>query len=199
MNPVFFRDSSEFRAWLEQHHSQAKECWVGLQKKSKSRAVTFTYADALELALCYGWIDGKLMSVDDQSYMIRFTPRKANSTWSNKNLKMVEELLKSGMMQPAGLAIYEKRNHEKTERYLTLRASAAFSKELEAELKENPEAHTWFRRQSEGYQRISTYWIMSAKQDATREKRMKILIDCSASGLKIPLLRSDSGHKRRNP
>ncbi|MBW6489722.1 MAG: YdeI/OmpD-associated family protein [Lentimicrobium sp.] len=198
MSPVFFRDSSEFRAWLEQNHSHAKEVWVGLLKKRKGHTLAFSYSDALELALCYGWIDGKLMSVDDASYMIRFTPRRADSIWSNKNLKKVGELIKAEMMQPSGKAIYEKRNPEKTESYLNQCANSVFSREMQDELEENPKAHAWFLRQSESYRKICIFWIMRAKQEATRQKRMKILIDCPALGLKIPLLRNDSGHKKGN-
>jgi len=195
MVPVFFREGSEFLNWLEINHSHEKELWLGFLKKQKGQTPGFTYPEAVEIALCYGWIDGKTMSVDDKTYKIRFTPRRADSVWSNINIKRVEELMKAGLMQPSGIAIFEKRNLKKNYNYTADRANATLSKEFEAELKAHPKAYSFFMSRSNSYRNTSIYWIIRAKQEATRERRLRILIDCCEEGIKIPLLRTNSEKK----
>lgn len=197
MEPMFFTGPEEFRGWLENYHDKAVELWVGFYKKVKGKPNQFDYPGSVEIALCYGWIDGLTKSVDSYSYKVRFTPRKPNSNWSLINIKRVEELKLAGLMQAAGLAAYERRKPEKTGIYSFERNAAILTVELEAELKENKQAWQYFSSRSTSYKKTCLHWIMSAKQETTRNKRLRVLIQNSAAGLKIPLLRSNSDHKKQ--
>jgi uncharacterized protein YdeI (YjbR/CyaY-like superfamily) len=196
MEQLFFTGPDEFLGWLENNHTTARELWVCLYKKVKGEARGLDYRSAVEIALCYGWIDGKTQSIDQESYKIRFTPRKPDSVWSLINIKRVEELKAAGLMQPAGLAAFEKRKPEKSGIYSFEREVATLTSEMEQEFRENQRAWAYFTGSSPYYRKTCIYWITSAKQDITKEKRLRVLIDCSAAGFRIPLLRNDSGHKR---
>jgi uncharacterized protein YdeI (YjbR/CyaY-like superfamily) len=113
------------------------------------------------------------------------------------NIKRVEELMRAGLMQPSGIAIFEKRNPEKTDNYTADRSKAKLSPELEAELIEHPKAYSFFISRSETYKNTCVYWIMRAKQEATRKRRLEILIDSSEEGLKIPQLRTEKAPKKQ--
>jgi len=196
MDVVFFTGSEEFIGWLENFHLQATELWLGFYKKRKGVTAGFDYKSAVETALCYGWIDGKTQSIDLLSYKVRFTPRKTNSNWSLINIKRVEELTSAGLMHPSGLKAFENRKPEKSGVYSFEREHSILTSEMEAELKENKPAWQYFTSRSPGYKKTCLHWIMSAKQEVTRTKRLRILIDSSASGLRIPLLRNDSGQQK---
>ncbi len=196
MEATFFLNSDEFRGWLENFHDKATELWVGFYKKQKGQIQGFDYPGSVETALCYGWIDGKTQSIDQYTYKIRFTPRKPQSIWSNINIKRVEKLTEAGLMHPAGLSAFEKRKPEKSGIYSFEQPLNSLPPDMESELRENRKAWTFFISSTSAYKKTSIYWIMSAKQESTRLKRLRVLLDCSSAGLKIPILRTISGHKK---
>lgn len=188
MKPVFFTTPSDFRKWLKKNHDSAKELWVGYYKKD-SGIPSITWPQSVDEALCFGWIDGIRKSVDAISYMIRFTPRRPKSNWSAINIRRVKELKKSGLMQPAGLAAFEKREEHRSEIYSFERKALALDKKYETQFKKNKKAWTFFGSMPPSYRKPAMWWIMSAKQKETRLKRLEQLIKDSASGLKIKELR----------
>lgn len=178
---TYFKSAAEFRRWLEKNHARKTELWVGFYKKGAAKK-GITYQEALDQALCYGWIDGILKRVDDESYTHRFTPRKAKSTWSKVNSKRVGELKKLGLMQPAGLAAFQRRTRENAGIYVhenrPVPLSAVFAKRLRA----SREAWAFFQQQTPSYRKLATAWVMSAKREETRERRLAALIEDSARG-----------------
>lgn len=188
MKPTFFPSQADFREWLEKNHDRIPELWVGLQKTGSPQP-GLQYKQALDEALCFGWIDGVRKSIDAHRWTIRFTPRKPRSIWSAINLRRVEELKALGLMRPSGLAAFEGRDPTRQNQYSfeqqqPLRLSAAYAKQLRA----NEKARAFFESQAPYYQRTSSFWVMSAKKEETRVKRLGVLIECSAKGKKIPLL-----------
>jgi len=184
----FFASPADFRKWLERHHGSAAELWVGFYRKGTGRP-SITWPESVAEALCFGWIDGVRQSLGEDSYRIRFTPRRPGSTWSAVNLKLVEALLAAGRMQPAGLAAYEARDPERQRQYSYERAQTALSPEYAAALQRNRAAWRFFQAQPPYYQRQAIGWIMSARRDATRAKRLQALITDSAAGNRVPPLR----------
>jgi uncharacterized protein YdeI (YjbR/CyaY-like superfamily) len=185
--PTFYATPDEWRAWLEEHHAGAREHWVGFHKRGSSRP-SITWREAVDQALCFGWIDGVRKSVDESSYMIRFTPRKRSSRWSLVNVARVEELTAAGLMRPAGLAAFAARTDVGTYSY-EQRNEAAFDAERERRLRENAAAWRWFSAQPPGYRRTATHWVMSAKREETRDRRLAALIEDSAAGRPVAPLR----------
>jgi uncharacterized protein YdeI (YjbR/CyaY-like superfamily) len=186
--PIFFATPEEFRAWLEEHHETAGELIVGFYKKGSGRP-SITWPESVEQALCFGWIDGVRRGIDDESYSIRFTPRKARSTWSAVNVAKVEELEQRGLMRPAGLRAYAARTPERTGIYShERRAAAKFPPELEQRFRADAPAWEWFQGRAPGYRRTATHWVISAKKEETRLRRLQTLIDCSAEGRTVPPL-----------
>ncbi len=186
--PKFFPSPAEWRAWLERHHADAEELWVGFYKRDSGRP-SITWPESVDGALCFGWIDGVRKSLDASSYMIRFTPRKPRSTWSAINIRRVRELKKSGLMHPAGLAAYKKREGDKSAIYAyEQRKAAKLPPEFEKQFRKNADAWRFFQSQAPWYRRTSSYWVISAKREETRARRLATLIDCSARGQKIPSL-----------
>ena len=187
MKVKHFKSPAEFRAWLEKHHATERELWVGYYKKSTGRP-SMTWPESVEQALCFGWIDGVRRSVDEDSYTIRFTPRKATSIWSAINLRKVKELVESGHMRPAGLAIYEARRDKEHTGY----SMAALTTELDPKyaklMRKNAAAWKFYQAQPPGYRKMVTHWVTSAKQEATRMARLEILMTHSARGERIPRL-----------
>jgi uncharacterized protein YdeI (YjbR/CyaY-like superfamily) len=174
-----------FRAWLEQHHATDQELWVGFYKKDSGRP-SITWPESVDEALCFGWIDGVRKSIDDESYMIRFTPRKPSSTWSAVNIKRVGELAEQGRMHPAGLAAFARRTEAKSGIYAyENRDSAALEAADEQQFRANAQAWDFFQAQPPGYRKTAIWWVVSAKQEATRRKRLATLIDDSAHGRTI--------------
>lgn len=182
---IFFKDPEEFSNWLE-NNPEAREVWVGYFRKSTGRA-SLTWSTSVDVALCFGWIDGIRKSIDKQSYKIRFTPRKVNSVWSAVNVKKVKVLIKSGKMKPAGMHVFENRNDEQG--YSSEQRNASLAKEYEEQFKENSQAWLFFSNLAPFYKRESIWWVMSAKREETRIRRLRILIASSEAGLKIPNLR----------
>ncbi len=186
---VFFATPAEFREWLEKHHASEVELSVGFYKRASGKP-SMTWPESVDAALCYGWIDGVRNSIDEASYRIRFTPRKPTSTWSAINVKRVNELTRSGLMRPAGLKAYEARKRDKTGIYAyEQRKHTTLSPAYEKQFRANRKAWEFFQSQPPWYQRTAAYWVISAKQEQTRQKRLAELIRDSAAGLAIKHLR----------
>jgi uncharacterized protein YdeI (YjbR/CyaY-like superfamily) len=183
MNPTFFKSAAAFRAWLAKHHGAA-ELWVGFYRKASGKK-GLTYPEAVDAALCFGWIDGVKKRVDEDSYTHRFTPRTAGSIWSAVNTRRATELVALGLMAPPGLEAFERRDRAKTKLYSYENRPSAFDAEIERAFKANGAAWTFFRAQPPGYQKILTFWVMSAKRDETRRRRLAALIKSSAEGVRI--------------
>ena len=193
MKPVFFATPEEFGAWLEAHHETEAELLVGFHKKG-SGTPSMTWPESVEQALRFGWIDGVRRSLDAESYTIRFTPRKRTSNWSEINVATVERLKAQGLMAPAGLRAFEARTPERTGIYSFERRQAAdLPGEFEERFKANATAWEWFSSRPPGYRRTATHWVISAKREETRERRLQTLIDCSAQGRTVPPLTRPGG------
>ena len=188
MKPRFFATAANWRAWLEEHHATAPEVVVGFYRKG-SRKPSVTWPEAVDQALCFGWIDGIRRRIDDESYSNRFTPRRRASNWSVINVKRVRELRALGLMRPAGLAAFEAREDARTGQYSYEQAGRELEPELEARLRANAEAWRYWQAQPAGYRRTVSHWITSAKQPATRERRLASLIEDSAAGRPIKPMR----------
>jgi len=184
MGATFFISQDEFHRWLEANHHQTQEIIIGFYK-TKSSHKGITYPQALDEALAYGWIDGVRKSIDDDSYQIRWTPRKPGSIWSAVNIKRVAELTALGLMQPSGLKTFEARKPEKSGLYSHENRPQTFDAAQENIFRENPAAWEFFQAQAPSYQRTSIWWVVSAKQEKTRLKRLAELIDYSAKGRRM--------------
>ncbi len=184
-----FDSPPAFRAWLREHHATREHLWVGYWKKH-TRRPSITWEESVDEALCFGWIDGIRKRVDDESYTIRFTPRRTGSTWSRRNIDRYHALQSTGRIEPPGAAAFAMRTEENSGRYsfeqdprLTLTDSYL------ARLRSNTDAWADWQARPPGYRKRVTHWIMSAKQEATRERRLTILIEDSAAGRKVKPLR----------
>jgi uncharacterized protein YdeI (YjbR/CyaY-like superfamily) len=186
--PLFFPSLSAWRAWLKKHHADTEELWVGFYKQDSGRP-SITWPESVDGALCFGWIDGVRKSIDDISYRIRFTPRRPRSVWSAINVRRATELSTLGLMHPAGLAAFERRDGQRSEIYsYEQRKNAKLSPVFEKHFRAQPDAWKFFRAQAPWYQRTSTYWVISAKKEETRLKRLAVLVDHSKRQRKIPPL-----------
>ncbi len=187
MNPKFFKTPSDFRKWLEAYHSTAKELWVGFYKKNSGKP-SITWPESVDEALCFGWIDGIRKNIDEESYQIRFSPRKPRSIWSAVNIRNAERLIKEGRMQPAGLKAYEARTANRSGIYAYEQRSPELVEPYLGNLKRNRKAWEFFQAQPLGYRKTINWWIVSAKKEETRLKRLEQLIEESAAGHRIGLL-----------
>ena len=178
-DPKFFPTPAHFRSWLERHHATATELLVGFYKRGSGKP-SITWPESVDQALCFGWIDGVRKGVDDDSYTIRFTPRKKNSIWSAVNIKRANELIELGLMRTAGLRAFEARDEARSRIYSYERAAAAFSPDDEKRFRANRAAWKWFNEQPPGYRKQLTYYVTSAKKPETRLRRLEILIAASA-------------------
>ena len=195
MKPTYFSTPELWRAWLETHHATATELLVGFYKTSTGKP-SITWPQSVDEALCFGWIDGVRRSLGELAYTIRFTPRKPTSIWSAVNVAKVAELRKVGKMRPAGEAAFAKRTDARTGVYSFERKEAATLTPAQASLlAATPKAHAWFTSQAPSYQRAAIHWVVSAKQEATRDRRLATLIGDSAAGRKIPPLATPSKKK----
>jgi uncharacterized protein YdeI (YjbR/CyaY-like superfamily) len=189
MTTKFFATPKEFRRWLAKHHADTAELWVGFHKKDTGRP-SITWPESVDEALCVGWIDGLRKRIDADSYMIRFTPRKSGSIWSAVNTRRAHELIKEGRMSPSGLRAFEGRDPKKTNLYsFEQRKAAQLQPAFEKRFKANSGAWKFFQSQPDGYRRVAIFYVMSAKQEITRARRLDTLIRDSAAGLRIGLLR----------
>lgn len=171
MTPIFFTNQAGFRKWLIKNHKKETELLVGFYKKKSGRA-NMTWSQSVDEALCFGWIDGVRRSIDNDSYCIRFTPRRATSTWSAVNIKKVRELIKRGLMQPAGIEIYKNRREEKSRVASYESEPKQLDKNLIIRFKENSIAWEFFNKQALSYQKAIVHWIMTAKQETTKLARL---------------------------
>ncbi len=185
--PRFFRFQTEWRAWLEENHAKSDECLVGFHKVATGKG-GLTYKQALDEALCFGWIDA-VRGGGKETWTIRFTPRKLKSIWSAINIRRMEELKASGLVHAAGLAAYEKRDPRRQKRYSHENRDARLAPDQERQFRANRKAWTNFKRMIPSYRHPAIWWVMSAKQEATRERRLATLIEDSAAGRKIKPLR----------
>ena len=189
VRPRFFSSPDQFRAWLEDNHDDEMEVLVGYYRKRTGRP-SLTWAESVDEALCFGWIDGVRRGIDDASYSIRFTPRTPRSTWSAVNIKRVGELVEEGRMTEAGLAAFERRTEDRSRIYSHERREAAkLEPEQEARFRANDAAWEWFQGQAPFYRRQALHWVVSAKRPETRERRLAALIEDSAAGEKVKPLR----------
>ena len=184
MTPIFFPTQSDFRQWLEENHDRKSELLVGFYKVGSGKP-SLTWPQSVDQALCFGWIDGVRKSIDGDSYCIRFTPRKEKSIWSAVNIKKVAELTKQGLMQPTGIAAFEKREESKSRIYAYEKAPVKLDAEFERKLKANQEAWSFFASQAPWYRKTVIHWIMSARQETTKISRLEKLIKASEIGRKI--------------
>lgn len=185
---TFFANPGEFRQWLEENHDSAAELWVGFYKKGSGKP-SITWPESVDQALCYGWIDGVRKSIDDQSYAIRFTPRRKASIWSSVNLKRAQELVALGLMRPAGLKAFAERDEQKSKQYSFEREQVELGESHEAEFRANAGAWEFFQSQPPSYRKPAIWWVISAKQETTRRRRLETLIADSAAGRRIAPLR----------
>jgi uncharacterized protein YdeI (YjbR/CyaY-like superfamily) len=188
MEPRFFATPDDFRGWLKEHHATATELLVGFHKKRTGRA-SMTWTESVREALCFGWIDGIRRSLGDESYTIRFTPRRPGSVWSSINVRHVEELIREGRMTRAGLAAYEAWKPERTGIYaFEQRHSARLAREDEERFRADATAWAFFQAQPPSYRQTAVYWVVSAKREETRARRLARLIDDSAAGRRLAQL-----------
>jgi uncharacterized protein YdeI (YjbR/CyaY-like superfamily) len=184
MKPKFFRSAAEFRIWLKQHHAKAEELYVGFHKR-KSGKPSITWPEAVDQALCYGWIDGLRKSIDDTRYVIRFTPRRPGSVWSAINVQRVKELNRLGEMRAAGLKAFKALKTSRVYSY-EQRHTAALSRADEQTFRADKKAWAFFQDQAPWYRRMALWWIVSAKRDETKHRRLAKLMECSRQGQIIP-------------
>ena len=185
--PKFFTTPEQFRAWLEKNHATADELEIGFHKKGSGKK-SITYAEALDEALCFGWIDGVRRRLDETSYQQRFTPRRARSIWSLVNVKHVERLKKAGRMHAAGLAAFEQRDPKRTGIYAFENAPRELSGEYEKEFRKVKGAWEYFQTYPPYLKKTVSYWVTSAKKEETRAKRLRRLIESCAKGERIGVL-----------
>jgi uncharacterized protein YdeI (YjbR/CyaY-like superfamily) len=182
VEPRFFATAADLRAWLEAHHADTGELLVGFYKKGSGRP-SITWPESVDEALCFGWIDGIRRRIDDESYSIRFTPRRPRSIWSAVNIKRAGELIAEGRMTPAGLAAFEARDEERSAMYsYEQRHAAALDADQEARLRADAAVWEWFQGRPPSFRRAAIYWITSAKKPETRERRLGQLIEAASEG-----------------
>jgi len=187
MEATFFPNQADFRKWLEKNHQSETELLVGFYKVG-SKKPSMTWSESVNQALCFGWIDGVRRSCDTESYTIRFTPRKKDSIWSGINIKKVEMLTKSGLMQPAGIAAFQKRSESKSRIYSFEQEKMEFSETFEKQFKSNKRAWDFFHSQAPSYIKTAIHVVMSPKNEATRKKWLDQLIQDSENGKRLERL-----------
>ena len=190
MKPTFFPTPADFRKWFEKHHDTTAELLVGFYKKGSGKP-SISWPESVDEALCFGWIDGVRRSIDAESYSIRFTPRRARSIWSNVNTKRVAELTKQGRMHASGLEAFKARDPKRSGIYAfeQRQKDQELDPALEAKIRKNKKAWAFFQAQPPGYRRLMSVYVMSAKKEETRLRRLARLIDDSAAGQRVGILK----------
>lgn len=184
MKPTFFPTPNAFRKWLEKNHETKTELLVGFYKRDSGKP-SITWPESVDCALSFGWIDGVRHRIDDDSYTIRFTPRRRGSIWSAVNIKRVAELEKEGLMTDAGRRAFEARDEKKSAIYAYEKAPQTLPPEMEKKFRANKKAWAWYSEQAPWYRRVTTHWVVSAKKEETRERRLATLIEDSAQERRI--------------
>jgi uncharacterized protein YdeI (YjbR/CyaY-like superfamily) len=185
LKPTYFLEPAEFRAWLERHHDEADELPLGFYKKGSGRS-GITWREAVDEALCFGWIDSRANRVDEHRYTIRFTPRRKGSNWSEVNIKRVGELKRLGLMHASGLAAFKARTKDRSGVYsYEQRHKASLTAAHQKRFRANKKAWAFFKTSPPGYRASATWWVVSAKKEETRERRLATLIDDSEKERKI--------------
>ncbi|MGD2070784.1 MAG: YdeI/OmpD-associated family protein [Gemmatimonadota bacterium] len=188
MDPEFFADAEELRAWLRRNHATRDECWIGLHRKGTGRP-SVTWSQLVDELICFGWIDGLRRSLDDERWAIRVTPRREGSRWSPRNVRRARALIEDGRMEPPGLRAFAAADLEETRRSSAVREDAELGEEFEAEFRAHEAAWAFWRSESPSYRRTATAWVVTAKREATRRRRLATLIRDSANGRRIGPLR----------
>jgi uncharacterized protein YdeI (YjbR/CyaY-like superfamily) len=183
MKIIFFKTQKELHSWLSKNHNKATELFIGFYKKGTGKK-SITYPEALDEALCFGWIDGVRKSLDEKSYMIRYTPRKKGSVWSAVNINRINELIKSGTVHESGLKTFTERDRKRQKIYSYENKAKNLSKEFEDLFRRNKIAWENFIKMAPSYKRTVSYWVMNAVKDETKLRRLKELIEVSAKGEK---------------
>jgi len=197
IKPQYFTSMKKFHRWLDQNHVTVTELWVGFYKKASCKT-SITYPEALDEALCFGWIDGIRRRVDGDSYTIRFTPRRSDSTWSKVNIKRMTELIALGRVTPTGLTAFAVRKPEKSGAYSYENRPQQFSAEYEQKLRARKRAWDFFQSQPPYYRRTACAWVMSAKREETRLHRLATLIEDSANERRIGVIGGGAQTSERN-
>jgi len=190
IEPTFFPTPSDFRAWLEVHHTDTDMLWVGYYKKATGKP-SVTWEETVDEALCYGWIDGIRRSLGEEAYVIRFTPRKPKSVWSGRNIKRVEALKAEGRMTKAGLEAYAHKGVHEDSGYAVGDRPMELPKAMIVEFKKNAEAWAFYQSLPPGYRKQTAAWVTAAKREETRRRRLATLIEDSANGLRITQMRRE--------
>lgn len=183
--PTFFATAAAFHRWLARHHATERELLVGFHKVGSGKP-SMTWAESVDEALCFGWIDGVRRRVDDETYTIRFTPRKPGSHWSRVNVAHVERLRREGRMRPAGERAFAARDRSKTaQAAYENREAAKLPAAAVRRLKADPAAWAYWQGETPGYRRTAAWWVIRAKREETRERRLATLIADCAAGRRI--------------
>jgi uncharacterized protein YdeI (YjbR/CyaY-like superfamily) len=189
MDATFFKSPAEWRAWLEQNHAKEATLLVGFYKKGSGK-LNMTYQQALDEALCFGWIDGVRGSLNGEAYTMRFHHRNPHSIWSAVNIRRIAELAAEGRVHPYGQKIFDTRDLSKQKAYSNEQEKIELSPEAETQFRANAKAWDFFQSRPPSYKKAAIWWVISAKQEATRFKRLATLIEDSAAERKIaPLTR----------
>lgn len=196
--PEFLASGADFRAWLEEHHGDRDHLWIGFPKKG-SGLDGISYAEALDEALCFGWIDGVRKNVDDGRWTIRFSPRKAASIWSAINIRRAEELAALGLLRPSGQRVFEARRDDRSRVYAYEQKTAEFDEVTAARFRAHREAWAYFGAQPKTYRQSATWWVISAKRQDTRERRLARLVADSDSGRWLAHLTRKPAARRSPP
>jgi uncharacterized protein YdeI (YjbR/CyaY-like superfamily) len=184
---IYFPSVEDFRTWLVDNHATVQEQWVGFFKKESGKP-SITYPESVDEALCFGWIDGLRQKIDDEAYRVRFTPRKPGSTWSTVNIKRVEELTALGRMLPSGLAAFELRKEKAFGEFTYDNRSPEMPEPYAGLLEQNTAAWAYYQAQPPSYRKVVNWYVVAAKKEETRLKRLAELIDCCAAGRMIPAM-----------
>jgi len=190
MEVRFFATPDDFCKWLDQNYDKQTEQWVGYYKV-KSGIPSMTWSESVDEALCYGWIDGLRKSIDEKSYKIRFTPRRPKSIWSAINIQKVAELTKLGKMKPVGIEAFKKLDVKRTDVYSFEQKELVLGEAFEQKIKDNEKAWNFFQSLPPSAKKATIHWLMSAKREDTKLRRLDTLIESSENGLRIPMLRQN--------
>jgi uncharacterized protein YdeI (YjbR/CyaY-like superfamily) len=185
--PTFFKDRLKLRDWFRKNHKTKKELWVGYYKKH-TKIPGIDWSESVDEAICFGWIDGIRKSIDEKSYKIRFIPRNPRSHWSKVNIEKAERLIKEKLMSPAGLELYNQRDEKRSKKASYEQKEVKLKKEYEQKIKANKKAWKYYQTMAPSARKTSIHWVMSAKREETKLRRLGIFIKSCEKNEKIPLM-----------